>query len=48
MRLLAQFGQDLYPVRKVSFRIVTGNMIGPRYKIRLLRIRITSMDLLDR
>ncbi|XP_062841296.1 lipase member H [Trichomycterus rosablanca] len=47
-RLLAQFDQDLYPVQKVSFRIVTGNVIGPRYKIRLLRMRITSLDQPDR
>ncbi|KAB5533258.1 hypothetical protein PHYPO_G00129710 [Pangasianodon hypophthalmus] len=48
MRLLAQFDEDLYPVQKISFRIVTGNVIGPRYKIRLLRITITPLDLPER
>uniref|UniRef100_A0A671T625 Lipase, member Ib n=1 Tax=Sinocyclocheilus anshuiensis TaxID=1608454 RepID=A0A671T625_9TELE len=43
-RLLAQFDEDLYPIQKISLRIVTGNMIGPRYKIRLLRIRITPLE----
>ncbi|XP_053530734.1 lipase member H isoform X2 [Ictalurus punctatus] len=48
MRLLAQFDEDLYPVRKISFRIVTANVIGPQYKIRLLRIMITPLDLPER
>ncbi|KAK9953267.1 hypothetical protein ABG768_017272 [Culter alburnus] len=43
-RLLAQFDEDLYPIQKISLRIVTGNVIGPRYKIRLLRIRITPLE----
>ncbi|XP_057178568.1 lipase member H isoform X2 [Triplophysa rosa] len=47
-RLLAQFDMDLYPVQKISLRIVTGNVIGPRYKIRLLHIRITPLEKPDR
>lgn len=47
-RLLAQFDEDVYPVQKISLRIVTGNVIGPRYKIRLLRIRITPLEKPDR
>jgi len=43
-RLLAQFDEDLSPIQKISLRIVTGNVIGPRYKIRLLRIRITPLE----
>ncbi|KAA0704582.1 Lipase member H [Triplophysa tibetana] len=47
-RLLAQFDMDLHPVQKISLRIVTGNVIGPRYKIRLLQIRITPLEKPDR
>uniref|UniRef100_A0A8C3B1W1 Lipase, member Ib n=1 Tax=Cyclopterus lumpus TaxID=8103 RepID=A0A8C3B1W1_CYCLU len=43
-RLLAQFDEDLQPVHKISMRINTGNVIGPRYKIRLLRIRFTPLE----
>lgn len=43
-RLLAQFDDDLQPVNKISMRISTGNVIGPRYKIRLLRIRFTPLE----
>nr|XP_019933581.1 PREDICTED: lipase member H-like [Paralichthys olivaceus] len=43
-RLLAQFDEDLQQVQKISLRINTGNVIGPRYKIRLLRIRLTPLE----
>ncbi|CAL8313210.1 unnamed protein product [Merluccius merluccius] len=43
-RLLAQFDEDLHPVQKISVRISMGNVMGPRYKIRLLRIRLTPLD----
>nr|XP_057915428.1 lipase member H [Doryrhamphus excisus] len=43
-RLLAQFDEDLPHVQKISLRINTGNVIGPRYKIRLLRIRLTALE----
>lgn len=48
MRLLAQFDEDLYPVQKITLGIVTGNVIGPQDKIRLLRITITPLDLPER
>ncbi|XP_056155858.1 lipase member H [Lampris incognitus] len=47
-RLLAQFDEDLHPIQKISMRISTGNVIGPRYKIRLLRIRLIPLDRPDR
>uniref|UniRef100_A0A3Q2QP30 Lipase member H-like n=1 Tax=Fundulus heteroclitus TaxID=8078 RepID=A0A3Q2QP30_FUNHE len=47
-RLLAQFDDDLQPVQKISMRINTGNIIGPRYKIRLIRIRFTPLERPDR
>ncbi|XP_026860265.2 lipase member H [Electrophorus electricus] len=37
-RLLAQFDEELYPIQKISLRIATGNVIGPRYNIWLLRL----------
>lgn len=43
-RLLAQFDEDLPQIQKISMRISTGNVIGPRYKIRLLRVRFTPLD----
>ncbi|XP_029385069.1 lipase member H isoform X1 [Echeneis naucrates] len=43
-RLLAQFDEDLQHIQKISLRISTGNVIGPRYKIRLLRIRFTPLE----
>ncbi|KAJ8278145.1 hypothetical protein GJAV_G00084360 [Gymnothorax javanicus] len=43
-RLLAQFDDDLNPVQKISLCFLTGNMIGPCYKIRLLRIRLTPEE----
>uniref|UniRef100_A0A8C6T2Y4 Lipase, member Ib n=1 Tax=Neogobius melanostomus TaxID=47308 RepID=A0A8C6T2Y4_9GOBI len=47
-RLLAEFDDDISTVQKISMRINTGNVIGPRYKIRLLRIRFTPLDEPDR
>lgn len=43
-RVLAQFDDDLQQIQKISMRIGTGNVIGPRYKMRLLRIRLTPLD----
>ncbi|XP_072567532.1 lipase member H isoform X1 [Paramormyrops kingsleyae] len=42
-RMLAQFDEDLHPVQKISIRFITGNIIGPKYKLRLLRIRLTPL-----
>uniref|UniRef100_A0A3P9HGJ6 Lipase member H-like n=1 Tax=Oryzias latipes TaxID=8090 RepID=A0A3P9HGJ6_ORYLA len=43
-RLLAQFDEDIQNIQKISMRISTGNIIGPRYKMRLIRIRFTPLD----
>uniref|UniRef100_H3CIG4 Lipase, member Ib n=1 Tax=Tetraodon nigroviridis TaxID=99883 RepID=H3CIG4_TETNG len=47
-RLLAQFDEDLPQIQKISMRISTGNVIGPRYKIRLVRVRFTPLERPDR
>ncbi|KAI1891283.1 hypothetical protein AGOR_G00142190 [Albula goreensis] len=47
-RMLAQFDEDLTPVQKITICFVTGNVIGPRYKMRLLRIRFTPLEHPDR
>ncbi|XP_018616530.1 lipase member H [Scleropages formosus] len=47
-RMLAQFDEDLHPVQKISIRFITGNMIGPKYKFRLLRLRLTPLENSDR
>uniref|UniRef100_A0A3Q3RWQ7 Lipase, member Ib n=1 Tax=Mastacembelus armatus TaxID=205130 RepID=A0A3Q3RWQ7_9TELE len=46
--LLAQFDEDVQHIQKISVRINTGNVIGPRYKIRLLQIRFTPLEHPDR
>ncbi|KAL4624867.1 lipase member H-like [Arapaima gigas] len=47
-RMLAQFDEDLQPVQKISIRFVTGNMIGPKYKFRLVHLRLTPLENPDR
>uniref|UniRef100_A0A674D1U0 Lipase member H-like n=1 Tax=Salmo trutta TaxID=8032 RepID=A0A674D1U0_SALTR len=47
-RLLVQFDEDLQPIQKISLSIATRNVIGPRYKIRLIRIRLTPLEQPDR
>lgn len=42
--LLAQFDRDLQPVDKVSISFSTGNVLQPRYKLRVLRIRLTPLN----
>ncbi|KAK6299594.1 hypothetical protein J4Q44_G00296270, partial [Coregonus suidteri] len=46
--LLVQFDEDLQPIQKISLSIATGNVIGPRYKIRLIRIRLAPLEQPDR
>ncbi|XP_076123279.1 lipase member H [Alosa pseudoharengus] len=41
--LLAQFDRDLQPVERVSISFSTGNVLQPRYKLRVLRIRLTPL-----
>ncbi|CAL1596424.1 unnamed protein product [Knipowitschia caucasica] len=43
-RLLAEFDDDISSIQKISLRINTGNVIGPRYKIRLMRVRFSPLD----
>ncbi|XP_028842106.1 lipase member H [Denticeps clupeoides] len=42
--LLAQFDQGLQKVEKVLLRFRTGNLLCPRYKLRLLRIQLTPIQ----
>ncbi|KAL2093194.1 hypothetical protein ACEWY4_010506 [Coilia grayii] len=42
--LLAQFDRDLQPVEQVSLSFWTGNLLPPRYKLRVLRIRLTPLN----
>ncbi|XP_023693709.1 lipase member H [Paramormyrops kingsleyae] len=46
--LLAQFDKDIHPVRKMSVQFSTGNLIGPRYKLRLLYLRLSALEHPDR
>ncbi|MCI4387050.1 hypothetical protein PGIGA_G00069610 [Pangasianodon gigas] len=41
--LLAQFEQDVYPVQKITLKYVTANVLTPRYKLRVLRFRLTPL-----
>ncbi|XP_012674113.1 lipase member H isoform X2 [Clupea harengus] len=41
--LLAQFDRDLQPVERVTLSFSTGNALKPRYKLRVLRIRLTPL-----
>uniref|UniRef100_A0A8C9RQA3 Lipase, member Ia n=1 Tax=Scleropages formosus TaxID=113540 RepID=A0A8C9RQA3_SCLFO len=47
-RLLAQFDQDLHPIQRISLQFSSGNIVGPRYKLRLLRFRLEALELPDR
>ncbi|XP_053096203.1 lipase member H [Pangasianodon hypophthalmus] len=41
--LLAQFEQDVYPVQKITLKYVTASVFTPRYKLRVLRFRLTPL-----
>ncbi|XP_026245194.2 lipase member H isoform X1 [Urocitellus parryii] len=41
--LLARFNQDLDKVATISLVFSTGSVIGPKYKLRILRIRLRSL-----
>ncbi|KAG7484357.1 hypothetical protein MATL_G00048290 [Megalops atlanticus] len=43
-RLLAQFDKNLQSVQKISLQFSTGNVVGPRYKLRLLRIQLRPLE----
>ncbi|XP_074467413.1 lipase member H [Sebastes fasciatus] len=47
-RLLAQFDEDLQSVRKVSLKFSTGNVFKAKYKLRVLRIRLTHLERKER
>ncbi|XP_068601119.1 lipase member H [Brachionichthys hirsutus] len=46
--LLAQFDKDIQEVKTISLTFSSGNVFTPRYKLRLLRIRLTNLDRKDR
>ncbi|GAA6093481.1 lipase member H, partial [Tachysurus ichikawai] len=41
--LLAQFERDVYPVEKITLKYVTANKLTSRYKLRVLRFRLTPL-----
>ncbi|XP_030060981.1 lipase member I [Microcaecilia unicolor] len=41
--LLARFDQDFEKVSRISLTFSTGSIIGPKYKIRVLRMRLRSL-----
>ncbi|MBN3276246.1 LIPH Lipase, partial [Polyodon spathula] len=43
-QLLAQFDKDVENVQKISVKFSTGNVIGPKYKLRVIRMRLRSLD----
>uniref|UniRef100_A0A8C4E1W3 Lipase domain-containing protein n=1 Tax=Dicentrarchus labrax TaxID=13489 RepID=A0A8C4E1W3_DICLA len=43
-KLLAQFDKDLESVEKVSLKFSTGNVFKPKYKLRVLRLRLTHLE----
>ncbi|XP_078142917.1 lipase member H [Centroberyx gerrardi] len=47
-QLLAQFDKDLQSVKKVSIKFSTGNAFKHKYKLRVLRIRLTHLEQKDR
>uniref|UniRef100_A0A8D0AGA1 Lipase, member Ia n=1 Tax=Sander lucioperca TaxID=283035 RepID=A0A8D0AGA1_SANLU len=46
--LFAQFDKDLQSVEKVSLKFSTGNVFKPKYKLRVLRIRLTHLERKER
>ncbi|XP_029375048.1 lipase member H [Echeneis naucrates] len=47
-RLFAQFNKDVKSVDKVSIMFSTGNVFKPKYKLRVLRVRLTHLERKDR
>lgn len=43
-RLLAQFDKDVKSVVKMSLQFSTGNVLKPKYKLRVLRVRLTPLE----
>lgn len=46
--LFAQFDKDLQSVDKMSLTFSTGNVFKPKYKLRVLRVRITHLERKER
>ncbi|XP_070699708.1 lipase member H [Pempheris klunzingeri] len=43
-KLFAQFDRDIQSVEKVSLKFSTGNALSPKYKLRVLRIRLKHLE----
>lgn len=43
-RLFAHFDKDIGLVKKVSLEFSTGNVFKPKYKLRVLRVRLTHLE----
>lgn len=43
-RLLAQFDKGVKSVMKMSLKFSTGNVLKPKYKLRVLRVRLTPLE----
>uniref|UniRef100_H3CXC9 Lipase, member Ia n=1 Tax=Tetraodon nigroviridis TaxID=99883 RepID=H3CXC9_TETNG len=43
-RLLAQFDKDIKSVEKMSLKFSTGSVLQPKYKLRVLRVRLTPLE----
>lgn len=46
--LFAHFNKDVQSVKKVSLKFSTGNVFKPKYKLRVLRIRLTHLERKER
>ncbi|KAI4892302.1 hypothetical protein NFI96_006563 [Prochilodus magdalenae] len=42
--MLAQFDRGIPNIEKVTLKYRTGNVFGPRYKLRILRVRLTPLS----
>lgn len=47
-RLFAQFDKDIKSVKKISLKFSTGNVLKPKYKLRVLRVRLTPLERKER
>lgn len=47
-KLFAQFDKDIQSVKKMSLKFSTGNVFKPKYKLRVLRIRLTNLERIER
>ncbi|KAG2457136.1 STOM protein, partial [Polypterus senegalus] len=43
-KLLAQFDKGMNKIQKISIKFSTGNVIGPRYKLRVIRLKLRSLE----